>query len=287
MTAWLVRKTAHGVTVDPKRPLFHVHSTTRPGFRPGDDVVLAYGYGGAISFECYANIVKVEQKQDPGSLVNTAVTVDHWRNLPKDTDLKLMQFSLTIVRNLERPHLHFRRAYRRLPTVDLETLKGGEPFVERSTYYLLLHSLPAALRVGFEDELRQASSERTGAPRLESRLRLLLNFVGNRVLSVGQLLQRINALLAEHDSLARLDATTVIHEFWDQSAEATPGPSAGDDIRRQVDYFDELESAIGRLPPLANDPQSGEAFAGAVLQQVLETRAAPEQRRFTGVFSDG
>jgi hypothetical protein len=176
MTAWLLRKTASSVSADPDKSEFTVYSSRPPAFRSGDCVVLLGGYGKGISFDYSASLVAITSASSD-ALTTTTATVDKWQKLPDDTTLALLQFSLTAVKNFDRPQLHFRRAYRRLPMTDLQTIKSGEPFAERSAYYLLLRALPNALRESFERELRPFATGRARPQALKQRLHLLLHFV--------------------------------------------------------------------------------------------------------------
>lgn len=290
MTEWLVRKNASGVRVNPKENSITILSKSRPRFRRKDGVILAEGSGKNLIFSETSTIVAVEYPETAplGEARETKIALDEWKPLKQDTTLDLLQFSLKCVWNFDRPDLHFRRAYRKLPAPDIRTIAAGEPFILRTAYYSLLKSLPPRIQELFERELKDSTDRPHARVSLEDRFRKLFRFIDDRILSVGKLLKHLHVLISEYDSLRQVDGVNLIHQFATEQtliAGSTLNPP-NDDVIAQANAFQELEhlmisfATTQQLLPEERTPIR-------LLQCIEAVRSFPGQATFAEVFKYG
>ena len=287
MTDWLVREHARGVMVDAPKNSVTIWAKSKPRFRENDRMLLASGYGETLTFNRVGKIISIDrlEKQELDERVPIRANVENWVQLPEETTLGLMQFSLTFVRNLERPNVHFRRTYRKLPEADTQTLAEGDPFVMRTAYYNFLYALPSEMQRTFIRELEDTSARARDRTRLDERLSMLLGLVERRILCVGRTLQQLDAVIAQFQELTDDRGSRVTHEFVPGSAEGEPGfgSQRGDEVSPQAGYFREFETFVRALGP-SGELSVQDTTEQRVLGLMDSVRSLPAQRRFEEIF---
>src|SRR5262245_14915443 len=122
MRYWLVNLQSVSVEVGADAARFTIWARRAPTMAAGDIVVFLEP-GKPRRFGRVGKIVRVDStRSEPAEMLRTTIELAPLSELPPDLDLETMQYSLTIVRNTQNPTVHFRRAYRLLPTVDYHTL---------------------------------------------------------------------------------------------------------------------------------------------------------------------
>jgi len=255
---WLVRSGTKTVELQPDHKALTIVSRQTPRMSIGDTVLFLEGWE-EKRFTATAGIARIVEIEGAGAeeMKLTKVELVDEVVLPEALDLDSMWYSLTIVRNTTRPHLHFRRGYRLLPQEDFYTIKKGEPFVARSGYFELLNALPQSLRVSFESEQILRAGEMRKRAGFRERLERLYAFIDQRVLAVGRLLHE----LAQEITKVDLGDAPIDHRFVSE-----PDPIQGFAARP-----DELESQLRR-------------FAGLweILAKRLDDQALPGKRDLIG-----
>lgn len=246
MNFWLVRADAPSVTVDSKVGMI-IRSRTAPRLKVGDQIVLANNG----KFTKHGIVQKVDSSDGRTSALQPfsyggriKLAVEKWESIA-DSKIADLRFSLTFIKDVNRPERHLRRNYRSVKASDFRTIVHGEVFLARTAYFELLTSLPGDTRLKFE--ILQMRTHRTNDPFL-NRLEALETFIEQRVLSVGRLLvnlmEKINILQVESE-----DGQPMKHYFSSASIQkntaATPRrsrqiPGSDDDIAAQLALFQPL-----------------------------------------------
>ena len=211
----------------------------------------------------------------------TKIELDAAAALPEGLDLDALWYSLTVVRNTRKPHVHFRRGYRLLPLEDFETIKGGEPFIARSGYFELLNALPQSLRAAFESEQILAAGEGRERVSFRERLERIYVFIDQRVLAVGRLLHELADVIAT----VHLDGGPIEHVFA-SDAEPTKGgfTSRPDDLAFQLRRFARLREV---LTAEVSDQSVNEQrdLIGDTLRQLDSSERRSSEARFERLFA--
>lgn len=199
MAKWIVRSNAPSVTVEKTRVA--LRSKLRVSIKRGDELLLL---SNEWVFTDKANVL--DTKEGRGGLDSDEekrwweVHIDKWEPLPQALALNDASTSLTFVRNWRQPKVHVRRAYRRLPDADLETIERGDLFLARETYLTFINALPPRLVQYFLAERTFPSQTRWDTPEFIDRAVALIRFIEERVLSLG------NILVAAQNQWARLSS---------------------------------------------------------------------------------
>jgi hypothetical protein len=287
MTDWLVREHARGVMIDASQNSVTISAKSQPRFRANDRMLLASGYGDDLTFNNLGKIASVDVLEQRGLDDGVAIkaTIEKWVQLPEETTLGLMQFSLTFVKNLERPHVHFRRAYRKLPESDTQTLVDGEPFVMRTAYYNLLYSLSSETKRTFVRELEDTSESVRDRRLLDDRIRLLLGFIERRILSVGRTLQQLDSAVAQFPELVDVFGNQVTHEFFpgDTKGQIRFGSTRGDALHEQADSFNGFETFVRGFSP-SREQSANDTIEQLLLGYMDSVRSRPAQKRLQELF---
>jgi hypothetical protein len=185
MANWIVRSGAPSVSVDDRRIL--IRSERRVSIKPGDKVLLLLTEKWAFTREARVLDVAQRPRSSQGGEEKPwwEINVSEWSSLPEPVELELFSTSLTFIRNLIRPKLHVRQAYRRLPDADLVTIQRGELFLARETYVTLLGALPRPLQQTFLAETVMSSLQTERSIEFVDRARALIQFIEQRVVSLG------------------------------------------------------------------------------------------------------
>jgi len=293
MRHWLVRVDAPSIKMAPGNKALVITSKRQPNIKAGDVIVLMTKVRQKGVFSKYTTVSGVEVskvKKLPGEItVKTKVFLTGWESLSNtdgsSSEVDVFNYSLTFVRNLLRPNLHFRRGYRILPVHDFETIQRGEAFVARTGYFELLNALPVTMRKKFlGEELLSTSSNAFVA-----RLSRLNEFINIRVLSVGSLLSELNSVIRE-TSIQDEDGNLPDHLFVDGTAENNQtARSDGDNIFIQEKLFNDLNQSLKK--PLSEEILGDEDFDTNdtdVLAQILIELKKPARRlieqRFENLF---
>jgi hypothetical protein len=280
MRYWLLRQNAPSITMSEGSPGFVISSRRQPSIEKGDKIVAFTNTGGIATFLHYADVVAVNRadSEDLDGHRETRVSVNEWTPLKDPVELKLIVYSLTLVHNLEKPALHFRRGYRSLPTVDFETIIKGEVFVNRTAYYVLLEALPNSLQLAF----RAAQLvERPLRPNISfaERLRRLEHFIAERVLSIGHLLSTLNTTINQCE-LRDESGAIPRHCICEESEVASPYGPGLDDIAIQSSLFEALRGTLREYDLHLFDEQEQSPVTIARRPSVL-----PSEDRFERLFS--
>jgi hypothetical protein len=242
MSHWLIRANAPSVSVDLPKNSCVIESRRRPRIAAHDVLVLLKRTSAGATFSSSAEVTHVATTDsgEVGGLRQTKIETGDWISLPDDSTVEVLRFSLTIVHNLRNPQHHFRGGYRRLPREDFDTIRSGEAFVARTTYFELLGALPEDLRNQFRAGELLSSSFELGQPTFEARLHRLCEFLSMRVLSVGKLLEQLSDVL-ERAELRDERGRSYAHQFFDDDGLT----GRGDDIEKQAAVFRDLADALG------------------------------------------
>lgn len=263
-----------------------IASRRRPRISQGDILVLTKGAGRYLVFFAHAEVEQVSESemQTHDGLYQTAIDTSEWVTFDEGLSLNALRYSLTLVRNLEHPERHLRFGYRRFPEEDFETLKSGEVFVARTTYYELLLALPEQLRNGFLAE--EAFAGRDGRFSLDGRfhqgrfnasLRRLYDFLLLRVIAVGVLLEQLSDLIEQVDLRAD-SGVGLAHIFAEEDQQGIP--VMADNIVNQGALFREL---LGGAPE-QRDGQAGLAAVDSVLEAIASREGLPREAAFERLF---
>jgi hypothetical protein len=267
MANWLVRTDAPSISFDGKFEEFVVTSRRKPRIGAGDTILFLKSASGEL-FENFAKVTDVRQaeKTDDDGKRETTYSVSKIKGASPDVDIDSLKFSLTFVRNLAHPRLHFRRGYRSVSAQDLRTIENGEAFLARTAYYELLGSLPSTLRASFEaDEIIGAAKKGGLSFEYRSRLQRLNEFIEVRILSVGKRLGEINQSLELLNFNADFEHCFV--------ADDTDVRTRADLLSVQVDRFSNLNEALNT--PLIADAKLEQTN---VIQQLLQELDRQERK---------
>lgn len=297
MRYWLIRTDAPSINVSLDDFVVKIISRRQTTIDEGDVLLLFKKGHQASAFGQYATVSRIEidkvmVEDRSGELtgdlsIQTQIMVEEWKKLPntEETSIEVddLKYSLTFVRNLLKPELHFRRGYRLLPDKDFETITLGEAFVARTGYYELLNALPTTLRVAFESEELMTSAARGSLTTFESRLSRLHEFINSRVLTVGVLLKELN--LAIHEIAIRNEEGGVFEHVFigEEGEDKQTARHAGDNISYQSKIFDDLDQTLKQ--PLFEDPD--ERFLDVVariLDELKQPQRREVERRFERLF---
>jgi len=203
--------------------------------------------------------------------------------LPEELDLDTMWYSLTIVRNTTRPHVHFCRGYRLLPKADFETIKKGEPFIARSGYFELLNALPPSLRAEFDaEQLLMAAGDAHERVRFREKFERLHVFIEQRVLAVGRLLHDLADVIVRVD----LDGGPIEHVFASDAEPSKDGfASRFDDLASQLQRFARLREVLTEeIGEQAVNEQRD--IIGDTLRHIDSPEGRSVETRFERLFAD-
>ena len=277
MANWLVRADAPSISFDGKFEKFVVNSRRRPRIRVGDTVLFIKSASGEL-YENFAKVNAVQQaaKVDDGESRATTFSVSKIKGASPDVDIDSLKFSLTFVRNLSNPRLHFRRGYRSVSGQDLRTIANGEAFLARTAYYELLGSLPSTLRASFEaDEIVGVAQKGSLSLEFRSRLQRLNEFIEIRIFSIGKILGAINQNLESLDLNAEFE-----HCFVDDDGDM---PNRADLLSVQLDRFKNLNDALN-TPLIANEKPAQLNVIQQLLQELDQNERKISEGRFEREF---
>jgi hypothetical protein len=149
--------------------------------------------------------------------------------LPEGLTLSRFMYSLTAIWNFGRPWLHTRHK-RRMPPLDVATLRDGKIAWDRSVFFGLLASLPTNWREFLEQESRairaarhlQNDVARRRLPQPEP-VRELLELIEETLLLPNRLAVDVYNLWSEVQETSTLGSVEVVgtgegQEFWDVGA---------------------------------------------------------------------
>jgi hypothetical protein len=186
MANWIVRSNAPSATVDETRVI--LRSRRRVAVKAGDDLVLL---SSEWHFTAKARVLEVVEGS--GTTLEGGeekrwweLRIDRWESLAQEIALDDAATSLTFIRNWRRPKIHVRRAYRSLSDDDLETIERGDLFIAREAYLTFISALPPRLAQLFLAESPAPSLRTRDVGDFSARAVALINFVEERVLSVGR-----------------------------------------------------------------------------------------------------
>ncbi|CAM8637041.1 hypothetical protein MCEZEM1_00068 [Comamonadaceae bacterium] len=280
MANWLVRTDAPSISFDGKFEEFFIRSRRKPRIGVGDTILFLKSASGEL-FENFAKVTGLRQAEmaDDMGIASTAFSVSKIKGASPGVDIDSLKFSLTFVRNLTNPKLHFRRGYRSVSAQDLRTIESGEAFLARTAYYELLGSLPETLRASFEaDEIIGAAQMGGLSNEYRYRLERLNEFIEIRILSVGQMLGEIN------ESLDLLNFNDDFEHCF--VANDTDMRTRADSLTVQVDRFGHLNDALNT--PLSADARLEKTN---VIQQLIQELDRQERKtsesRFEREFRGG
>ena len=260
-----------------------IKSRRRLSIRQGDELLLLSRSEGRQAFTAYTSVVTVESpsSERDDRLQTHRVLVDHWLPLEPPVYLDLFIFSLTIVRNLDRPNLHFRSGYRRLPEEDVMSIRKAEPFVARTTYYKLLNALPDGLQSSFLADLLLDTSF-ANATRFQERARKLITFIDERVVAAGTLIHAMEKTIAQLE--LNSEDSSFDHVFAEEaSPDQNDIPPRFDNLFEQAEAFRELQSTLAspETRPVAVQPKT-------LFDEILDEMNQPDRRnieeRFEAAF---
>ncbi|WP_321960048.1 hypothetical protein [Paraburkholderia sp. J7] len=155
-------------------------------------------------------------------------------------ELSDLKYSLSFIRRMDNPAVHFRQPYRRVTRFDFETISKGRIFWSRTGYFSLFNALPIILRLQFEfDEVVDHGT-------LENinyimKFKRISDFVRRTIVSVGTLLQETEERWKE---LQLKTFSNHINSF-DQIYFSTEDGQSDDSIGQQLKHFRELFEVFG------------------------------------------
>jgi hypothetical protein len=281
MRYWLLRRNAPSIAMTEGSPGFVISSRRPPSIQKGDKIASFTNIDGIATFLDYAEILAVDRSeaQDRDGYRDTRVSVNEWTPLKDPIALKSIVYSLTLVHNLEKPALHFRRGYRTLPAVDFETIVSGEVFVSRSAYYVLLDALPYSLQLAFRAEQLLETPLRSNTSSAE-RLRRLGNFIANRVLLIGDLLSALNTTINQCE-LRNEGGSTPRHCIYEESEVSSSYVPGLDDIAKESALFGALRGTLQEYDLDLFDEQE----QSPSITIVRRPNFLPSETRFEQLFS--
>jgi hypothetical protein len=243
----------------------------------GDSLVGLAGKGASATFQNSGEVSSVNRsvEKDRDGYFHTVISVDNWSPFIDPIDLKSVMYSLTLVRNLAKPNLHFRQGYRRLPFDDYETLISGEVFVSRSCFFELLEALPQPTKTAFQiEEILRADSLRSDTGFAE-RLKRLETFITSRVLSIGDVITELDETIKQCDFESE-DGLQIEHVICEEPDGANSLAGTNDDIANQAELFRLLREAVNQ----ARGRQTGENLARPLGALRIAEVALPSEARF-------
>jgi hypothetical protein len=277
MSYWLVRGDAPSISAIDGPPGFEIKSRRQPSMQVGDSLVGLAGKGAAATFQNSGKVSSVNRsnEKDRDGYFRTVILVDEWSPLNDPIDLKSVMYSLTLVRNLAKPNLHFRQGYRRLPLDDYETIISGEVFVSRSCFFELLEALPQPTKTAFQfEEILRADSLHPDTGFAE-RLKRLETFITSRVLSIGNDIMKLDETI-EQCNFKSEDGLQIEHVICEEPDDANSLAATNDNIAKQAELFRLLREAVNQ----ARGTQTGENLAPPVSALGIAEVALPSEARF-------
>lgn len=249
MTYWLVRFDAPSITVEDDSKKIFIRSKRAPRIARGDHVLL-------VKNKLFHSLAVVESRSTPapadqfGDLLETTINVEEWTLISDGLPYDLQAFSLSFVRNFERPYVHFSRGYRTLKREDFETITGKKIFLARTAYLELYHALPQVMQREFDYHEAMNSLSNRSEPRYSYRLFRLREFIETRILEVGAQLKQMTETL---DSLELKDGErrSVSHYFANVDENPNDLFERTCGIREQTNFFEELDLYF----PVSTDPE--------------------------------
>ena len=244
----------------------------RPSIKEGDVVVFVTGSSDEDRFSWVATVSERQEIPKPGEETTaTRFELMNHAELPMDSDIGQLRYSLGFVWNTHQPRRHFRRGYRAIGEQDFETLTVGVPFVARTAYYELLGALPDVMRAEFEAlEVINAASTRE-SDSFASRLERLRVFLKARVVAAGRLILEI------HESIQALALDVSEHLLFDETEE-----------RHRWVISDNISVQAERAKLLDGewkyDGQVGAEAEDAIAQLLAEGGDESSQGRFESIF---
>jgi hypothetical protein len=301
MRHWLVRTGTRKLLIDKDRRHFTVWAKRVARFAVGDLIVLldteddnAFSHVASVSAVQrpdvegrFAPIPGGDLKSsnldefDP-ELKPTRVVLTNLQTLPEGLSREVMQFSLTIVRNLNFPNRHFSRGYRLLPPDDFKTLVVGDVFVARTAFLQLLKSLPLRLRVDFQVSELLSTQPTSGQQRHRDRLARLVTFLDERVFAAGRLISAIAQQAAQLDHAIGA-ANPVEHYFVREAVPNRLFSRSADPLSTQAQRFEALWQEMNTTSEFSGE-LSGVGFLDLLLTQLGEPQRRRVESRFEQLF---
>lgn len=274
---WLIREGARSVSIDRQTRRITLTTRGRTGFGPGDRVLIMAGPLKEATFREWAAIADVSvPTPDENGLITTVLYLDEIVGIPEPNEARLFLYSLTFVRNLERPDRHFYRPYRLVPSEDFASIVEGELFVSRTAYYEFLKALPEDLQIAVQFEESIWFLENIEYRSFAARLRRLREFLETRLLSVGRVLSQMGRTLGELDLQDRFERR-VGHQVAPPETETIASIARSDDLIAQAQRFAALEEGM-------RPRGEGRALEAAdVLQQAIDY-GGDREGRFEQLF---
>lgn len=279
LTHWMIRGDAPSIQVDDQSSTFIIKSRRKPRIRPNDDLLLMRRDLGLGTFTHHATVRRMEDRpatEDEGSQSHKVV-IDRWVPLDPPVEVDLFRYSLTAIRNQEKPYLHFNLGYRTLSNPDVSAILKAEPFLARTTYYELLNALPLELHREFliEFALDQTFSESEAS--FHERTRRLINFIESRLLSVGKLLHELEAIISPLD-LHGPEKAPIDHEFVDGTMGEENTDPMVDNLKEQVDLFKSLTALLTTSETSQEIYERGDLFQEVLFQMNSTDRQSVEEQ---------
>src|SRR6267143_4421441 len=127
MANWLLREGSPSTEVSAQSSVVVIRIRRGLSIKPRDRLLLLSSLLERPAFTHRATVGSVEEvKAEEDGLRVYRLTVDKWQPLDRAIERDEFRYSLTVVRNLEKPFLHFRQGYRRLPESDYISIREGE-----------------------------------------------------------------------------------------------------------------------------------------------------------------
>jgi hypothetical protein len=287
---WLIRSDAPSVTVNHSASKLTIESRRAPAIRRGDQFVLLTAYETSVPI---VGVVKDVQRSEPlggAKPISTELSFEKAAvQRESSADLASLAYSLRLVKNLERPLLHFRRGYRTLSVADFDTLLKGEVFVSRTAYYQLLNALPHHTRRTYLTE-QESQMARSTDSSFNGRLESLWEFVTERVLMAGVLLKMIDRDLSTlglnqsyrhvfiDEGIGRKDFLDIQLASFVQLEK-----SLKTELRPQLGFSNSVQQAT---PDQRSSLEPLQDVVKSALGEVSSDELGPTQRRFESIFRD-
>jgi hypothetical protein len=168
-----------------------------------------------------------------------------------------------------------KRGYRRLPEADVDAIKAAEPFLARTTYFVLLNALPDGLQRQFLAGLMLDDNFDEDEASFDERARRLVAFIEEHVLAAGDLIQGIESKVNELE-LRAPDGSETDHEFVEDESNEAP-----QDIRKQAEAFRRLDAVLAATPEMM---EQDENLLHTILSEMESTDRRNSERRFERIF---
>jgi len=277
MAKWIVRDQTTSVQTGPERDSVIFRLRRSLSVKPEDSFILLSSEMTERTFTHEALVTGVEQVKEEEEVRVFRVTIDKWKTLERQLPLDDFYYSLTIVRNLKKPYLHFRQGYRRIPEGDYQSIVHGEPFLARTLFLELLLALPDMLRRQFTIEGDLFLDLEGENSLFLNRLTRLLAFVNERVLTVGSQLLEIRATWEAISSSGANEGG--VEPYFDDE-EASHGAV---NILRQAQLFQQLQTELAL--PEEEQIARGVNLFGLALQEINEPDRNAIETRFEDLFA--